>query len=62
MLSNIEGIYPEKKVTGIFGDLTEKAIKKFQIQNKIVSNENETGYGIVGPKTRAKLNELLSNP
>jgi hypothetical protein len=39
----------------------EKAIKKFQIQHKIVSSEKETGYGVVGPKTRAKLNELLQN-
>lgn len=47
-------IYPEGLVTGYFGLLTEKAVKKFQATHGIDS------IGVVGPKTRAKLNMLLS--
>ena len=47
-------IYPEGLVTGYFGSLTEKAVKKFQEKNGIEP------IGTVGPKTRAKINELLS--
>ena len=44
-----------------FGSLTEIAVQKFQTKYDIVSSgtPNTTGYGLVGPKTRAKLNELL---
>ena len=52
-------IYPEKKVTGFFGPLTEKAVKNFQLKYGVVKNEKEKGFGVVGPKTRAKLNELI---
>ena len=44
-------VYPEGLVTGYFGFLTEKAVKRFQTKYGIES------IGIVGPKTRAKLNE-----
>jgi hypothetical protein len=47
-------IYPEGYVTGYFGKLTEKAIKKFQKLAKINGED-----GIVGPKTLSKINELL---
>lgn len=46
-------IYPEGLITGYFGQLTEKAVKKFQ---KIAGIEQ---VGLVGPKTLAKINELL---
>lgn len=46
-------IYPEGLITGYFGPLTEKAVKRFQ---KIAGIEQ---VGIVGPKTLAKINELL---
>ncbi len=52
-LKSIPGIYPEGLATGYFGSLTEAALKRFQAKYNI-----ET-VGIVGPKTRAKLNELL---
>lgn len=52
-LGNQPGIYPEKLVTGYFGLLTERAIKKFQEKNGIKTT------GIVGPLTRAKINEFL---
>ena len=46
-------IYPEGLVTGYFGPLTEKAIKRFQ---KMMGVEQ---VGVVGPKTLSKINELL---
>lgn len=46
-------IYPEGKITGFFGPLTAKAIKKFQAKHGIEQ------VGFVGPKTLKKLNEML---
>ena len=46
-------IYPEGLVTGYFGNLTEKAVKRFQ---KVAGIEQ---VGVVGPQTLAKINELL---
>lgn len=53
LLSQDGSIYPEKQITGYFGPLTEKAVRRFQEKYGI-----ET-IGSVGPKTRAKLNQLL---
>src|SRR3989344_2851915 len=56
-LSTMPDIYPEGLVTGYFGSLTERAVKKWQEKNEIES------VGIVGPRTRAKLAEITtSNP
>lgn len=52
-------IYPEGRVTGYFGPLTKKAIQRFQTKYGI-ADEGDPGYGFVGPKTRAKINSLLS--
>jgi len=54
-------LYPEGKVTGFFGALTRKAVGKFQEKYGIAS-PGDAGYGNVGPKTRAKLNELGAAP
>lgn len=54
-LLTLPGIYPEKLVTGYFGLLTERAVKKFQGKNGIKTT------GIVGPLTRVKINEFLLN-
>lgn len=55
-------IYPEGLVSGYFGNLTRLAVERFQKKYDIVyfGNESTTGYGSVGPQTRAKLNELLN--
>lgn len=53
ILATDPDVYPEALITGYFGKLTEKAVKKFQ---KIAGIEQ---VGVVGPKTLAKLNELL---
>lgn len=47
-------VYPEGLVTGYFGPLTERAVKKFQ--KKMGVEE----VGLVGPKTLSKINELLT--
>lgn len=54
-LKQFRDIYPEGLVTGYFGLLTENAVKRFQAQEGI-----ET-IGIIGPKTRAKLNKLITD-
>lgn len=47
-------VYPEGLVTGYYGPLTEKAVKKFQEQHDIPVT------GLVGPATREKIKELSS--
>ena len=44
-----------------FGSLTEKAVQKFQIKYGIASSGSAqmTGFGAVGPKTQAKLQEIF---
>lgn len=61
LLARSADIYPEGLVTGYFGPLTEAAVKRFQIKYSIVASGDPvtTGYGLVGPKTRAKFNELV---
>ena len=57
LLSADKEIYPEGEVTGYFGPATKKAVGKFQ-EKYDLANPGESGYGDVGPKTRAKLKEL----
>ncbi|MCH8106547.1 MAG: peptidoglycan-binding protein [Proteobacteria bacterium] len=61
-LKQFPDIYPEGLVTGYFGPLTENAVKNFQKKNGIVNSGSPetTGFGQVGPKTRSKLNELVT--
>ncbi|MCX6761102.1 MAG: peptidoglycan-binding protein [Candidatus Nealsonbacteria bacterium] len=53
ILATDPDIYPEGLITGRFGKLTEKAVKKFQ--QKACLDQ----FGNVGPKTLSKINELL---
>ncbi len=61
LLAQDPSIYPEGKITGYFGPLTEQAVERFQKKYDLVSSGTPvtTGYGIVGPKTRAKLAEVF---
>jgi peptidoglycan hydrolase-like protein with peptidoglycan-binding domain len=47
--------------TEYFGSLTRAALRKFQKKHGIVSSgdENTTGYGLLRPKTRAKIQEVF---
>ena len=64
MLSNDETIFPEKKVSGIFGKITEAAVQRFQCRYLTLcsGSYNTNGYGTVGPRTVAKLNEIYGSP
>lgn len=46
-------VYPEGLITGLYGPLTTKAVKKFQSKHGIEQ------AGVVGPKTLKKLNEFF---
>ncbi len=63
LLASDVSIYPEGLTTGYFGQLTEKAIQRFQAKYRIVSfgTPQTTGYGLVGPKTRVKLQEVFGS-
>lgn len=52
-------VYPEGIVSGYYGPLTVKSVKKFQEKHGI-AKAGDSGYGEVGPVTRAKLNELAA--
>ena len=52
ILATDGAVYPEGTVSGYFGPLTEKAVLRFQ---KKYGMEQ---LGVVGPKTRVKLNEI----
>ena len=47
--------------TDYYGSLTEAALKRFQAKYGIVSSGTpaSTGYGLLGPRTRAKFQELF---
>lgn len=53
-----EGMFPTNfDSTGYFGAETKKSAQKFQTKYGI-SSPSSAGYGRVGPKTRARLNEI----
>ena len=56
-------VYPEATVSGYFGPMTEKAVQRFQAKYGVVSSGDAltTGYGLVGAKTRQKLQEVFGN-
>jgi len=58
-LSQYPDLYPEQKITGYYGNLTKQAVQRFQLKYNI-TNESDKAFGLVGPKTRAKLNELIT--
>lgn len=57
-LAGDKTLYPEGIVNGSFGGLTKKAVGRFQEKYKIIK-KGDSGYGMLGPKTRKKLNELM---
>ncbi len=59
-LAKYPDIYPEGLVTGFFWSATYRAIGRFQIKYGVVASESSIGYGVVGPKTREKLNEIIN--
>ena len=53
MLSQDNGIYPERKITGYYGNLTRDAVIKFQ------GEYNLPQTGVVDKSTKDKLNEIF---
>ena len=60
LLSHDSSVYPEALISGYFGNLTQKAVQKFQEKYGVTSS-GAAGYGQVGPKTKSKLIELFGN-
>jgi peptidoglycan hydrolase-like protein with peptidoglycan-binding domain len=60
-LASMPDIYPEGIVSGYFGSLTVAAVQKFQMKYGVVSSASDSGYGYVGPMTRAKLKEVFGS-
>jgi len=56
-LSNL-GLFSGALTTDYFGDKTLEAVIAFQLKHKIIGSKDDPKAGYVGPKTRAKLNEL----
>jgi peptidoglycan hydrolase-like protein with peptidoglycan-binding domain len=54
-----EGVGSPGKETSYFGSLTQNAVQKFQ-EKYGIAVDGDAGYGYVGPKTRAKLNEIIN--
>lgn len=52
------GFFSGGLTTDYFGDQTLRAVIAFQLEYGIISSEDDLGAGFVGPKTRAKLNDL----
>ena len=63
MLSKDPTIY-QGEITGYYGTLTVEAVKKFQKKYGIITagTSDTTGYGLAGPTTRAKINEVFGAP
>lgn len=59
VLAMDSSVYPEGRITGYFGPMTDKAVKAFQVA-KGVAKEGDAGYGIVGPKTSSALMALCA--
>jgi len=53
MLSQDSGIYPERKITGYYGNLTREAVIRFQ------NEYNLPQTGVVDEQTKNKLNEIF---
>jgi len=61
-LARDRSIYPEGVITGYFGPATERAVQRWQAEQNIVSSgaPGSTGYGLVGSRTRAALQQMWS--
>jgi len=49
------GFFPQEKVNGNFGMLTQTAVLNYQMARKLITSENDAGAGEVGPLTLSAL-------
>lgn len=63
LLARDPQIYPSGQATGYYGFLTQAAVQNFQCKYGIVcdGDPETTGYGVVGPKTIMKINEIMGS-
>ena len=63
MLKADADLSKDASITGYYGSETVAAVQKFQVKYGIVTqgSPETTGYGLAGPWTRAKLNQLYAN-
>ncbi|QSH39304.1 peptidoglycan-binding protein [Candidatus Kaiserbacteria bacterium] len=56
------GVYTYPVITGYYGSITQAAVQRFQEEHGVVSfgSPATTGYGSVGPATRAAITRLCS--
>ena len=54
-----EFLFPGVVATEVFDPALEQAVGKFQLKYGVVSSDTSDGYGQFGPKTRAKMLEVL---
>lgn len=59
LLAKNPAVYPEGRITGYFGPATLAAVKRFQLQEKLIT-PSSSAYGLVGPATRAALLKTCS--
>ncbi|MCF7830441.1 peptidoglycan-binding protein [Candidatus Gracilibacteria bacterium] len=57
----VQGEFMDVTPTGYFGTQTESALVKFQLAHGLIKTANSNGAGKVGPLTRTKLNEILTD-
>lgn len=53
--------YFESEPTGYFGQETQAAVQKFQLDQKVINSANDPGAGNFGPRSRMALESLLNN-
>lgn len=53
--------YYKGGITGNFDELTQHAVYKFQQSQGIIADSTELGAGVFGPKTRDRLNEIITS-
>jgi peptidoglycan hydrolase-like protein with peptidoglycan-binding domain/3D (Asp-Asp-Asp) domain-containing protein len=53
--------YYRKDVTGVYDEVTEHAVFKFQQAQGIVVDKKTVGAGVFGPKTRQRLNDMIAS-
>lgn len=52
--------YYRASVNGVYDEVTEHAVYKFQQSQGLVADKSSLGAGIAGPKTRNRFNEIIS--
>tara|TARA_Y100000310_G_scaffold126629_1_gene125528 strand:+ start:35904 stop:37313 length:1410 start_codon:yes stop_codon:yes gene_type:complete len=55
------GFFPEQKINGVYGPLTEVSVMRYQLDRGLISSRSDTGAGYVGPATLRTLRKDQRN-